>query len=472
MDIEFARQYLDGMSSLPDARLFDRSTPPHITTLILLASVGALSITLFLPSLPNMTEYFGTDYRIMQLSVAAYLFVNGALHIIIGPISDRFGRRPVTIGAIILFLLATLGCILSPTVEIFLAFRMAQAVIVTGIVLSRAIVRDMVPQDKAASMIGYVTMGMALVPMVAPMLGGLLDEVIGWQASFALLFTLGLIILTFVYFDQGETALSRASSFRQQFSEYPELFRSRRFWGYVAISGFASGTFFAYLGGAPLIGSSFYELSPPVLGFYFGLTAFGYMLGNFTSGRWSASFGINRMILAGSVLMIACPVGAAIALFQGVEHPLGFFAFFVIMGIGNGIILPNATAGTLSVRPHLAGTASGVGGAISIGAGSGVSALAGSLLTAGASPMPLVVIVAVCMVLCLATTLYVLWVERKVSRAADRDWPSVGAGPGRGGPGRQQPLAPGDETDTADDDCAAGDDPDVSGLAEHHRAEQ
>ena len=403
------------MNNLPDVKIFDRTTPPHIITLILLASIGALSMTLFLPSLPKMTNYFATDYRIMQLSVAAYLFVNGILHIVIGPISDRFGRRPITIASIIIFLIATLGCLLAPTVEVFLAFRMVQAVIVTGIVLSRAIVRDMVPQREAASMIGYVTMGMAMVPMIAPMIGGFLDEIIGWQASFALLLVFGVVILVFSYFDQGETAIHQSSSFRQQFSEYPELFSSRRFWGYVAILSFASSTFFSYLGGAPFIGSSIYTLSPSQLGFYFGLTAFGYMLGNFISGRCSIRFGVNKMIVTGSVLMIACPGGAIIAQMLGVVHPLGFFAFFVIMGIGNGIIIPNATAGVLSVRPHLAGTSSGISGAISIVAGSGMSAFAGSLLTQGSSPMPLIMITTLCVFLCLITTFYVLWIEQKVS---------------------------------------------------------
>ena len=240
------------MNHLPAPRIFDRTTPPHMTTLIMLSSIGALSMTLFLPSLPNMTEYFGTDYAIMQLSVAAYLFMNGTLHIVIGPLADRFGRRPITLTACLLFLLATLGCILSPNVEIFLAFRMVQAVIVTGLVLSRAIVRDMVPQDHAASMIGYVTMGMAMVPMIAPMIGGFLDELFGWQASFALLLVSGTIILFFVWFDQGETAINRASSFRQQFREYPELFRSRRFWGYTAIAGFAAGKLLCLSGGSPI----------------------------------------------------------------------------------------------------------------------------------------------------------------------------------------------------------------------------
>ncbi len=403
------------MNHLPAPRIFDRTTPPHMTTLIMLSSIGALSMTLFLPSLPNMTEYFGTDYAIMQLSVAAYLFMNGTLHIVIGPLADRFGRRPITLTACLLFLLATLGCILSPNVESFLAFRMVQAVIVTGLVVSRAIVRDMVPQDHAASMIGYVTMGMAMVPMIAPMIGGFLDELFGWQASFALLLVSGTIILFLVWFDQGETAINRASSFRQQFREYPELFRSRRFWGYTAIAGFAAGNFFAFLGGVPFIGSEIYQLSPSTLGIYFGLTAFGYVLGNFVSGRWSFRLGTTRMLLIGALVMVICPIGAASSQFLEIEHPFGFFVFFVFMGIANGIVMPNATAGMLSVRPHLAGTASGVGGAMSIVAGSGVSALAGILLSTHHSPMPLIMIVSVCVMLCLLSTFYVLRIEQQTS---------------------------------------------------------
>ncbi len=403
---------------LPAARFFDRTTPPHIVTLILVTSVGALSITLLLPSLPNMAAYFETSYQVMQLSVAAYLFANGVLHIFMGPLSDRYGRRPVMICCIVLFLAATLGCLLSPTVEVFLAFRMAQAVIVAGVVLSRAVIRDMVPQSEAASMIGYVTMGMAVVPMFAPVIGGVLDEAFGWKASFGFLSLIGLIILSFVYFDLGETALSRTSGLSQQFRDYPELFRSRRFWGYVAIQGFATGVFCAYLGGAPIVGIAYFGLTPTSLGFFFGLTALGYMGGNFVSGRWSVKLGINRMILIGIVVMIASPSGALVSQLMEIRHPMGFFGFTIIMGIGNGIILPNAIAGSLSVRPHLAGTASGVGGAIGIGFGACVAALAGSLLSEETTTMPLVLIMFACVLLCLATSAYVFWVERSVSRRA------------------------------------------------------
>ena len=150
----------------------DRSTPPHIFTLIVLTGLGALSMNIFLPSLPAMSEHFSTDYRVMQLSVALYLAGSAVLQIVVGPISDRYGRRPVLLWGIGIFLVATLGCILAPTIEVFLAFRMLQAVVVVGLVLGRAVVRDMYPQDQAASQIGYVTMGMAVVPMIGPAIGG------------------------------------------------------------------------------------------------------------------------------------------------------------------------------------------------------------------------------------------------------------------------------------------------------------
>ena len=402
------------MSNTPCVRLFDRNTPPHIISLILLASIGPLSMTVFLPSLPNMTEFFQTEYKVMQLSVATYLFMNGALHIVVGPLSDRFGRRPVVMWSIAIFMTATIGCLLAPTVEIFLFFRMMQAAIVAGMVLSRAIVRDMVPQREAASMIGYVTMGMALVPMFAPTIGGYLDMIYGWQASFALLVLFGVILWVFTYYDLGETAVNRSESFAQQFREYPELFRSRRFWGYAATATCASGNFFAFLGGAPIIGSDYFELNPARLGMYFGIAAVGYMLGNFISGRFSVKVGVTRMVMIGAVIMSICPIGGFIVIALEIAHPLGFFGFVVVIGIGNGIILPNATAGMLSVRPHLAGTASGVGGALTIGGGAGVSALAGLMLSADPRPVLLVSLFAVCVALSIAAVAYVRAVERQI----------------------------------------------------------
>ncbi|MFN4130012.1 MAG: MFS transporter, partial [Paracoccaceae bacterium] len=146
---------------MADSIFLDRRTPPHIATLILLTGVSALTMNIFLPSLPGMAAWFGVPYALMQLSVALYLALSAVLQIVIGPISDRYGRRKVMLWSLVLFLIATAGTLLAPNATVFLMFRMAQAVIAAGMVLSRAVVRDMVPDAQAASMIGYVTMGMS-----------------------------------------------------------------------------------------------------------------------------------------------------------------------------------------------------------------------------------------------------------------------------------------------------------------------
>ncbi|NOD92307.1 Bcr/CflA family efflux MFS transporter [Ruegeria sp. HKCCD4884] len=364
-------------------------TPPTLATLVLLSGLSALSMNLFLPSLPNMAVYFDTDYKVMQLSIALYLLINAVLQIVIGPIADKAGRRPVLLWGLALFLLATLGCIYAPNAEIFLVFRMCQAVIVVGIVLSRAAVRDMYDQDQAASMIGYVTMGMAVVPMIGPAIGGILEEAFGWKANFWLPFAIGALTLFLTFTDFGETAAKSGKSLIQQFKEYPELLTSPRFWGYSLACAFSSGAFFAYLGGAPFIGTELFGLSAAQVGIYFGAPAVGYFAGNFISGRYSMRVGVNRMVFWGSLLN-AFGVALSASLFLvGSGTALSFFGLMTFVGIGNGMVIPNATAGSLSVRPHLAATASGLSGAIMLGGGAGLSALAGALLTHETGAIPL-----------------------------------------------------------------------------------
>ncbi len=414
MDKAPTRPYTDAMHSPPQVRFLDRTTPPHIVTLVLLSGISALAMNIFLPSLPNMTAWFDTDYRLMQLSVSLYLLMNALLQIFLGPISDRFGRRPVILGALVIFLVATAGTLLAPSVELFLAFRMLQAVVVAGMVLSRAVVRDMVDEARSASMIGYVTMGMALVPMIGPAFGGLLDELFGWQASFLLLFLCGVAILALAWADLGETATARPTSFGAQIAQYPELLTARRFWGYCACAGFASGAFFAFLGGAPFVGSEVYGLPPSVLGIYFGAPALGYALGNFLSGRFSVRMGVNRMVLVGCIIATSgLIVMTAIYVVAEGSAEL-FFGLFVFVAMGNGMTLPNATAGMLSVRPRLAGTASGLGGAIMIGAGAALSALAGAVLVPGSGPLPLVAIMLATALASVVAIFYVIRRERQL----------------------------------------------------------
>jgi len=393
-------------------RYLDRTTPPHISTLILLAGLAALAMNMFLPSLPAMAVYFDTDYRLMQLSVALYLGVSALLQLIIGPISDRYGRRPVILWGSALFLLATLGCIFAPTVTIFLWFRMAQAVIATSMVLSRAVVRDMVPGAEAASMIGYVTMGMALAPMIGPFFGGVLDTYFGWKSVFWLLFILGVLMLGLAWRDLGETATNRSTSFAEQFRQYPELLMSRRFWGYCLSAAFASGAFFAYLGGAPFVGKEVFGMNAIWLGLSFGAVSFGYMMGNFVSGKFSTRIGINKMILVGSSITTV-GVATSLTLFSvGLGSAVVFFTFMTTVGLGNGMTLPNASAGMLSVRPHLAGSASGLGGAILIGGGAALSAFSGSMLTKETGALPLLLIMFASSLMAVISILYVIRRER------------------------------------------------------------
>ncbi len=377
------------------ARMTARTrTPPHILTLVALISVSTLAMNLFLPSLPAMTAHFGTTDNVMQLAVGLYLAVNAVLQLVVGPLSDRYGRRPVVLWGIALFMVATLGCLWAPTVGTFLAFRMAQAAIVTAMVLSRAVVRDLYPQDQAASMLGYVTMGMSVVPMLGPMLGGVLQSSFGWQSNFWLLLGAGAALWAWTWRDMGETATRSSGSLLEQVRQYPELLRSRRFWGYCASSACASGAFFAYLGGAPFVGDQVFGMDPATLGLFFGAPALGYLVGNGLSGRFSSRHGIDRMIVWGATVQFTGLSTLALLTLAGFTSHWVFFGFMTTVGLGNGLVIPNATAGMLSVRPQLAGTASGLGGGIMLGGGAALSVLAGWLLHHGEGALPLVLLMA------------------------------------------------------------------------------
>ncbi len=391
MDTARVQQYACEMNgSTP--KFLDRNSPPHLATLILLSGVSALSMNVFLPSLPNMAEYFNTDYRLMQLSVSVYLGFSALLQLAIGPLSDRYGRRNILLVSLVIFVIASFGTLVAPNAAIFLVFRMLQAAVATSMALSRAIVRDMVDEDKAASMIAYVTLGMSIVPMIGPIIGGALDEVFGWKASFALLAVLGVMVTWLTWADLGETMVRKETSFREQMRDYPELLTSPRFWGFVLCTAFASGVFFAYLGGAPFIGTVLYGLSASELGMYFGTTGLGYGLGNYLSGRYSTRMGVIRMIVLGNLAMAGGIALQALCVATGWGGAAGFFVPFLLVGVGNGLVLPNSNAGMLSVRPQLAGTAAGLGGAIMIGGGAALSALSGAWLTEETGAWPLLVI--------------------------------------------------------------------------------
>jgi DHA1 family bicyclomycin/chloramphenicol resistance-like MFS transporter len=402
------------MTSHPAPRFFDRTTPPHMFTLVMLAGLSALNMSLFLPSLNTIAAEYGVDYSVMQLAVSGYFAATAIMQIIVGPISDRFGRRPVVLGGFAIFTLASAGAALAPTGAAFLAFRLVQATVATGMVLSRAVVRDLVSQDKAASMIGYVTLGMSIMPMIGPFIGGAVDEFLGWRANFWLLTGMGLLMVVLAWADQGETVRDRGLPFREQVRQYPALLGSPRFWGYVLCTAFAAGAYYALLGGASLVASGVFGLTPLQTGLALGSPTVGYALGNYLSGRYSVRFGVNRMTLVGTgVASAGLAVSMAISL-AGQESALLFFGFCTFLGLGNGLTMPNATAGMLSVRPHLAGTASGLGGAIMVTGGAALSAVAGASLSPEAGSLPLQAIMFGSSVLSGVAIGFVIWREKRL----------------------------------------------------------
>lgn len=377
---------------MSEVRFLDRATPPHILTLVMATAFGALAMNIFLPSLPAIAKYFGADYAVVQLAVTLYLLANAVLQLFIGPLSDRYGRRRTMLAFIAIALFATVLAILAPTIELFLLARLLQGTAIAGLVIGRAVIRDMVGPSAAASMIGYVTMGMTLAPMLGPIAGGYLDEWFGWQANFLLLLVFGMAAFLLVWRDLGETHHNRASSMVAQIRLMPQLFKSLPFWLHCGTAAFSSGAFFAFVGGGPYLASTVFGMSPSQYGFYFAFAGIGYIVGNFISGRFAARAGIERMMLAGSCVLVFGMTLAATLIMLGATHPLSVFGPVVFVGLGNGITLPSANAAIVNVRAQLAGAASGLGGFLQIGGGAVLSMLAGIVLGPGTGPLPLILL--------------------------------------------------------------------------------
>lgn len=393
------------------------TAPPRLLTLGLLTALSVLSLNMFLPSLSSMAEDLQTDYGLVNLSIAGYAASTAVLQLVLGPLSDRFGRRPVILAGLVIFILASLGCALAAEIRVFLAFRMLQGAIISGYVVSLAVIRDSARAQEAASLVGYVSMTMAVAPMVGPMFGGMLDELFGWRASFWAFAILGTAVLALCWVDLGETNKTPSETILKQLGAYPELFRSPRFWGYALCMAFSIGAFYAFLGGAPFVAKTVFEMSPATLGVYMGSTTAGFLLGSFLSGRYASRYPLTTMMIAGR--LVACTglaVGLALFLAEAV-HVLSLFGPCVLLGVGNGLTTPSSSAGALSVRPKLAGSASGLAGAITVGGGAVISAITGAILTEESGAQMLLGVMLFTALAGLLAALYVLRADRREGQA-------------------------------------------------------
>jgi predicted MFS family arabinose efflux permease len=313
------------------------------------------------------------------------------------------------LASLAIFALASLGCLLASDIASFLAFRMLQAAIISGYAVSSAAIADTSARDRAASRMGYVASFWALAPMLAPILGGVLDEAFGWRASFWVLLALGALACALAWADFGETNTRRTTSMAAQMRRYPDLLRARIFWGYALCRAFSTGTFYAFLGGAPLAAVQSFGIGSGTLGLYMGLMSAGFLVGNIVSGRYAERAGLAAMMIAGRLTASAGLAAGLALLLAGQVHAAVLFGACVFAGLGNGLTLPSANAGAMAVRPELAGSAAGVNGALALACGALVSGLTGALLTpAHAAPTLLGVM--------LAASLLALWAALAVRR--------------------------------------------------------
>lgn len=370
---------------------------PPVIALVAVSALSPFAINAIVPSMPAIGQHFGASYGRVQLILSMFLASVAVSQIFIGPVSDRFGRRPVLLVGFVIFILASLASPFVPSIEALIAIRIVQGASgCVGIVLGRAIIRDLFERRQAASMLGYVTMGLAVAPMVAPSIGGLLQEFFGWTAIFWFMAVFGIACLAITWLMIPETNLSPTSrlSVGSLATDFRKLLGSTEFLLFTASSSLSSGVFFAFLGGAPYVAEHLLGLTPSVYGIWFGMIAIGYAAGSFIAGRFTELFGVPRMILMGSSVAIVATVIPLVLTPLGFMGPVVFFIPMLLVGLANGITLPGAVAGAISARPEIAGAAAGLSGASQLGTGAILSVAAGAALAGRDSPIPMLAIMA------------------------------------------------------------------------------
>ena len=247
--------------------------------------------------------------RSQAVAIAGYLAATAVIQLIAGPMADRFGRRPVLLVALTVFTLASVVCSLAENIWVFLAFRMLQGGVSAGYTLSLAIVRDTNPPQKAAGLLGYISMCMAIAPMLGPVLGGILDTAFGWRSNFYAYSFCGAALLILCWLDLGETRPGYdtdhpARSGPAKHGTPLTLIKDPRFCAYVLCTAFSVGAFYIFLAGAPLVATTDFGISTAELGFFIGSITLGFSAGGFLSGRFASKVSLTAMMLTGRI--IAC----------------------------------------------------------------------------------------------------------------------------------------------------------------------
>lgn len=342
--------------------------------LVALMVTSQVAITIFLPSLPSMAGDLGTSQALVQMTVSVYLGAFAVAQLVVGPISDAFGRRKPMLAGLVLFTLASLACAAAPSVGLLIAARIFQALGgCVCIVVARAIVRDTSDGAAATRAMAYLGMSLALAPMIAPLLGGQLETAFGWQANFLFTAALGAATLLATMLTLTETLPAEArqqTNTRALATTYLRLLRMQKFMGYSLSTATMGATFQAYLAGAPVVLIVVMGVPPEELGYYIISGPLGYILGNFISSRLARSTDQGTMIWIGGMLAVV-GTGAMVALaLTSLDTPASLIFPFFLYSVGSGFLVPNSLAGSLTcIEPAAAGSAAALGGFLQMGAG-------------------------------------------------------------------------------------------------------
>jgi DHA1 family bicyclomycin/chloramphenicol resistance-like MFS transporter len=369
-----------------------------LALLIAITSVGPLSLNILAPAMPGLIGTLGAGAGTVQLTLSLFLLGMAVSQLVLGTLSDRFGRRPVMLAGLALTVVASFAALAASSVTGLIVARTAQAFGATaGIVIGRAVVRDLYDRDRAASMIGWVTMAMVVAPMIAPLIGGALDTALGWHAIFAFVGLFATAILVWASFQLPETRkVATGEGFAHFLAASGSLLTDRAFLGYALVAAFNSAMFFTFIGGAPHVVVTIMHRSSAEYGIWFLVISLAYMAGNFAAGRWSAKYGVDFMVRAGVAVTVAgAAVGILWILLEPARGPEVIMVPQMIIGFASGFMLPSALAGAVSVRPQAAGAAAGITGFMQMGLGAATSQLIGHLLDGAPTGLPLAAIVLV-----------------------------------------------------------------------------
>ena len=403
---------MHGVMGKPPGGTTERGVAPsRITLLLLVAMTGVAPISLYMlvPALPVIASTFGGDISTAQMTVSLYMVGIACSQIIMGPLSDKFGRRPVLLAGLGLMVVASAACIFAETLPQLIAARFLQALGgATGMVVSRAIIRDLYSRDRVGAMISLVIAVMMVAQMLSPLTGGLLEIAFGWRAIFYLITAAALVITVAIAVALPETRRDRteAGGFRGDFGS---LITSRAFIGYVLCQVLASQIIFAFAGGGPYIVVTQMGRSSAEYGAWFATTGLAFLVGNLASARFSPRHQLEKLIWFGLALQLA---GSLLNLLWGVtglnQAPSWLFGTQMLVMFANAFVMSNSAAGAISIRPEAAGTASGAMGFLQMGLGSLVSQFGAWLGGHFATPVPLNIAIVVLSIACASTMVFLI----------------------------------------------------------------